>query len=788
MSRRETHRMHPSLFLSFRVPSLVLLLAGSVGFASADEPFRLGGPLMSRVDWSARGLAAGDVDGDGRQDLALINNDEARIDVLYQRTPAEMTEAAKRKLGSSRWEPVLENAPFLKESVTTGDYMYDLAVLDVNGDGRADIVYTGKRDRLSVKLQTAPGTWEDDWTYDRSEPNANVGSLAVEDVDGDGVPDLVAMSKDGILLFQLGGALTTLPTPVEYRVGEENPQQLAVIDLNGDGRKDLAYVAQASERALRVRYQDEEGGFGPEFAVPVAVGASDWAVLGDGKDARLVTIKRTRSEVSFQPLGAAPGSEARRRSLPIRNHPAPKTGVSEALYAVGDYDGDGLADVLVADPDGAAVHLYVQGREGELKPPRPYPSLQGITSIAAFRPAGESRDAIVVCSEKEGMVGLSRLNDAGRIEFPTNIDVPGQPIVATAADVDGDGAVEVIVATKDGRRFNLEILQNGAKGWQALKPVKLGSIKRDPTALLAQDVNGDGAPDLVMFIPREPVRIFLHDPDGKKDSFVEAAENDSVRTSQFEGVLPDRFGIGDFDRDGRPELLVSGKGFVRAYRIGKEGALEIVDQANARSSQDELAGPTLFDLDGDGTEELLAFHAAESALQVLERDESGLYRYRESLEMAPLGLTRVEARNAGGAAGTRLLFFGKDRFWSVPPVTIEPAAGTARSSYRTDLDGVRYTGFALGDLNHDGRDDVVMIDGTKNVLDVLGRGADGEWESELFFTVFEKNPFSRSNRGAPIEPREMLVGDFDDDGRDDLVLLCHDRVLLFPQGGGEGRE
>ena len=761
----------------------LLLLAPAA--SAADAPFQLTGPLVSRVDWNTRGLCAGDLDGDGRTDLALVNNDDARIDVLYQRTPAEMREAARTKIGSDRWEPILEDAPFLKETVTTGDYMYDAAILDVNGDGRADLVYTGKRDRLAAKIQTSAGEWEDEWTYDRDDPNANVGSLAVEDVDGDGKDDLVAMTSRAILVFKLGARLETWPSPADYRVSEENPQRLGVVDVNGDGRKDLAYVAQASERALRVRYQDENGGFGPEFGVPVAVGSSAWAILRGNGPGRLATIKKTRTELSFDPLTKTPGATASRRAVAIRNHPVPKAGVDPALYAVGEFDGDGRLDVVVADPNGATVSLYRQGSAGEFEPPREFPSLQGITSIARLRLAGAARDSVLVCSKKEGMVGVSSFSDAGRLEFPRNVDVPGQPIVAGAVDLDGDGASEVLVAAKDGRRFNLELLRAADDGWKAEKPVKLGAIKRDPSALVIDDLTGDGAPDVVMFIPREPARVFLRT---EKGGFAEAAEEDSVRLSQFEGVLPDRFGRGDFDRDGGPELLVSGKGFVRAYRVSDDGALSIVDQANARAALDELTGPVLFDVDGDGDEELLAFHAEEASMQVFERDEAGLYAYHESLVLAPLTVEGAAGYDLGGAAGERLLYFGKDRFWSIPPIAGERGPAGGRVSFRTDLDEVRFTTFGVGDLNHDGRSDIVAVDGTKNVLEILGGAADGTFDSELFFEVFEKNPFSRSSRGAPFEPRELLVGDFDADGRDDVVLLCHDRVLLYPQRAPGGSE
>lgn len=747
-----------------------------------DEPFRLTGPLVSKSDWNTRGLCTGDIDGDGRLDLALVNNDKARIDVLYQRTPAELQAVAKTKLDSPRWEPIIEDAPFLKETVTTGDFMYDLAIVDVNGDGARDLVYTGKRDRLAIKLQTAPGVFDDQWGYDRDEPNANVGSLTVADIDADGHDDLIAMSTSAILIFRLGGERDVLPIPETYRVSEENPQHIAARDLNGDGRLDLAYIAEASDRALRARFQDTTGDFGPEMGFPVPVGTSSWDVLScDRVPDQLVTIKRTRSELQFTPLTATPGGGSRRRSLAIRNYPVPKSGVDPSLYAVGDFSGDGRADVAVADSNGAAVHLFVQDDSGEFRRPIEFPSLQEISSLSVLR-QGDAAPALLVCSEKEGMVGLSTMSD-GRLGFPVNLAVPGEPLVAVAADLDADGFSEVIVATKDGRRFNLEVLSRKGDAWEGGAPVKLGAIKRSPTGLLSQDLNDDGLIDLAMFIPRESARFFLAQADG---GFAEIAEEDSVRTSQFEGVLPDRFGTGDFTGDGKTELLVAGKGFVRAYRVLADGSLQIIDQANARSSLDELSGPMLFDLDGDGDNELLSFLESEGSLQVLERDDSGLYTYRDSLDMAPLGLLYVAVEELGGAAGQRLMFFGKDRFWSIPP-TPQGGGSLTPGSYRTHLDDVSYSRFALGDMNHDGRRDIVAIDSGDHVLEILSGGCGDGWTNELYFTIFEKNRFNRQSRGSTSQPREMLIGDFNNDGRDDLVLLIHDRVLLYPQQGDEGQ-
>lgn len=760
------------------LPLLTVTCALVAGTAFAEPPsIQLTGPSIMKLDWSTRGLCAGDLDGDGRTDLAVINNDKAQIDVLLQRTPDEIQVAAPRKIGSPRWEPVLENAPFLRDAVLIGDFMYDLELIDLNGDGRLDLVYTGKRDRIGARIQDEDGNFEIEWSYDKEEPNANVGAMTSADIDGDGRIDLVALTNKAILLFKVTANGETFPSPSTYRVSEDNPQEIRAVDLNMDGRLDLAYVAEGSDRALRVRYQEADLGFGPEFAIPLEVGAAAWDILPDAKEegeSLLVTIKRARSEIQVTPMSSARAT--RGRSLDIRAYPVPKSGVNASLFAVGDFDGDGRKDIVVADPDGASLYLYMPGERDEFRSPTEFPGPQGITSLAALPRAGKP-DAVLLASEKEGMIGISEMSQ-GRLTFPTQIIVPGEPLLALAADLDGDSVPEIAVATKDGKRFNLEILKEKDGGFEVAETVKLGSIKRSPTGMFASDLDGDGVPDIALFIPREPTRLLRH---GEGLTFEEIGEKDSVRTSQFEGVLPERFSVGDFTGDGGREMLVAGKGFVRAYRIGKDGGLQVVDQANGRAALDELIGPLLVDLDGDGKDELIAYHTDSGGYQVLKRDDAGLFRYEYSIDTGTIALTDSAVVDLGGAAGKRLLVFGKDRFWSVPLDKEVRAGGVRNKSYRTDLEDVRYTTLTLGDLDHDGADDIIAVDANKHIIDVLTSEEDGSFKSSMFFKIFEENRFQNAGRNARVQPREILVADLTGDGRDDIVLLCHNVVLLYPQ-------
>ncbi|MCH7814568.1 MAG: FG-GAP repeat protein, partial [Planctomycetes bacterium] len=99
--------------------------------------------------------------------------------------------------------------------------------------------------------------------------------------------------------------------------------------------------------------------------------------------------------------------------------------------------------------------------------------------------------------------------------------------------------------------------------------------------------------------------------------------------------------------------------------------------------------------------------------------------------------------------------------------------------YETSIKDGRLTQVAAGDLNHDGRTDLAVIETKDHFVEILTFGPDEGLIRGNKFRVFAKKQFSRRRRGAA-EPRWITIADLTNDGHDDLLLIAHDRILLYP--------
>jgi hypothetical protein len=100
--------------------------------------------------------------------------------------------------------------------------------------------------------------------------------------------------------------------------------------------------------------------------------------------------------------------------------------------------------------------------------------------------------------------------------------------------------------------------------------------------------------------------------------------------------------------------------------------------------------------------------------------------------------------------------------------------------YETPIKDGFLNDVTTGDLDNDGRKDVVFMETGKNYLDLLTFGADHKLTPANRWQVFEERSY-RGRRGENPEPREAVVADVTGDKKNDLTIIVHDRILVYPQ-------
>ena len=157
-----------------------------------------------------------------------------------------------------------------------------LAVADLNHDGFPDIAAADfGGDVVDILLNHGDGTFEPGLTAQGSDATFNnLYGVAVGDLDGDGIPDLVAANllggATGDISIMLGNGDGTFQPATHLADGGMGTYSLAVADLNGDGKQDLV-VVNIKDDSLSILLGNGDGTF--QQAVNYPVGTSPAGVV-----------------------------------------------------------------------------------------------------------------------------------------------------------------------------------------------------------------------------------------------------------------------------------------------------------------------------------------------------------------------------------------------------------------------------------------------------------------------------------------------------------------------------
>jgi hypothetical protein len=284
-------------------------------------------------------LKVADFNGDGKLDLVSVG-------ISQGPTPVSVLLGN----GDGTFQPGVPYA--------VGNGAISVAVGDFNGDGFEDVAVANlSGNSVSILLGKGDGTFQTEAEYPVG--NAPI-SLAVGDFNGDGILDLaVVNAADQTVGVLLGNGDGTFPAQVPYPVGEQSEPfdsvYVLVADFNKDGKLDLV-VANNADGTVGILLGNGDGTFRPQATYPAGNGPNGLAFGDFNQDGNLdlaVTDNNNTTSVSIL-YGNGDGTfqSARNNSL-VGNGP---WGI-----ATGDFNGDGLSDLVVSNNvDGSVTVLLNQ--------------------------------------------------------------------------------------------------------------------------------------------------------------------------------------------------------------------------------------------------------------------------------------------------------------------------------------------------------------------------------------------------------------------------------------------
>jgi len=327
-----------------------------------------------------------------------------------------------------------------------------LALGDVNGDGRLDIV-TANQDGNNVSVllgQATPvGSFAPASTY-TTGANTRPTGIALGDVNGDGRLDIVTGNQQAGTVGVLLGSPTapgSFAAPIAYPSGGSTPNIVALGDLNGDGRLDIAVGNTGAGNVGVLLNSPTTPGTFPQTMTYASSGLNTVGItIGDlNADGRpdIVTGNQTGGLVGvLLATATGPGTFA-----PVITYASGGTGT--VGVTLGDANGDGRMDIITANATSANVSVLL-GTPGSFAPPVTYASGgNGPNFTALVDINGDSRPDIVTGNEGDGTLGvLTGLGSAPGTFAPATIYPTGGtgPISLALADLNGDGRRDVVVA------------------------------------------------------------------------------------------------------------------------------------------------------------------------------------------------------------------------------------------------------------------------------------------------------------------------------------------------------
>jgi uncharacterized protein (DUF2141 family) len=344
-------------------------------------------------------------------------------------------------------------------------------------------------------------------------------AMATADLNGDGILDLVVTNNPGgtarsTVAVLLGNGDGSFQAPVFYRVGP-SPTSVAIADLNGDGKLDLAVASpigtQNVNGAVSILLGKGDGTFqaSVNYAAgqePIYVAVAD--LNGDGK-LDMVAANNGGGGVGLGYVSIVLGNGNGTFQKPLDL----KAGKVPQAVAVGDFNGDGKLDLAIGNQcytscQKGAVSVMFGNGDGTFQKALTTPISSGAFFVAASDLNGDGKLDVVAAEYLAERVTVLLGNGNGTFQSPIDLIVGNGPRSVAIDDLDGDGVPDLAVANYGGGNVSV-LLGRGDGTFQNPLTIDVG-FGVLPVYVIVGDFNGDHKPDLAVTKSNGYVSILLN--------------------------------------------------------------------------------------------------------------------------------------------------------------------------------------------------------------------------------------------------------------------------------------
>ena len=457
-------------------PVIVVLLG------SADNKFSLGSEI--RPGSSALQFLIRDLNGDGIPDIALGIQGSTNVLQIYDGAGDGTFAAGKAfAVGYSPWAVIAarieKDAPL--DLITVNFLGNSVSVLQKRGSG-----YFGQ-----LEYSLGPGA-------------SGASGIAAGDVNGDGIPDLVVCNagSNNISVLLGTGVGTFLPAQV-FSTGA-GPRSIALADFNHDGHLDVV-TANFGDGTVSVLLGNGHGAFEPHQDISVGIQTQSVAAKDVNHDGFPdIVVASVQSENVTTLLSKGDGTFEAPINWYINNGYAGVTAIQLA-----DFNGDGNVDVVGEFFYGSGLALLSGNGDGSFTETScvcgpGYPS--GL-AVADFNQDG--KPDVTYGLFLDNLLSVS-LNHNGKLAQPVTSGGLSGPTVLAAGDFDGDGIPDVVATGLNSNLLSFYLgSASGTLRASTTYGVNLPSVTTYPTVAVAADLNGDGKLDLAIAQP-SGVAVYLN--------------------------------------------------------------------------------------------------------------------------------------------------------------------------------------------------------------------------------------------------------------------------------------